>query len=200
MSLDSLSAIDLAALKEVADANKKVLADLARVVADRYGVTLDNSQPAKGPRRYLLLNVHRHENGERDGDLIEEPLKGAAGQVRGHVRLASTTMMPDEHNARERQEQIGARSSGRPVAEHWLPGLTPAGLTPDDIINLVERHLAEHRRGYHTGAGDQLFHVLQSQIRKALEAKHPALDRADEVAERPRRTRCRRACWPVIVA
>ena len=80
MSLDSLSAIDLAALKEVADAKKKVLADLARVVADRYGVTLDNSQPAKGPRRYLLLNVHRHENGELDGDLIEEPLEGAAGK------------------------------------------------------------------------------------------------------------------------
>ena len=62
------------------DANKKILADLARVVADRYGVTLDNSQPAKGPRRYLLLNVHRHENGELDGDLIEEPLEGAAGK------------------------------------------------------------------------------------------------------------------------
>ena len=37
MSLDSLSAVDLAALKEVADANKKILADLARVVADRCG-------------------------------------------------------------------------------------------------------------------------------------------------------------------
>jgi hypothetical protein len=46
--------------------------------------------------------------------------------------------------------------------------------------SLEQIGFAEHRRGYHTGSGDQLFHVLQSQIHRVLEAKHPALERDPE--------------------
>jgi hypothetical protein len=68
----------------------------------------------------------------------------------------------------------------RDAARHWL------GLTPDEIAMVLYEHMDRHRRGYHTGSGDQLFHVLQTDIRRAWQVKHPAIDREPERPRRPR--------------
>jgi hypothetical protein len=104
------------------------------------------------------------------------------------TRIAKSSMALDELCARVSNIFVRKGLSPpfhlRAVAEHWL-----GGITPDEIIDVVETHFADHRRGYHTGSGDQLFHVLQGQIRKVIEAKHPSRDRADGEPVRPRRKR-----------
>jgi hypothetical protein len=71
----------------------------------------------------------------------------------------------------------------RVACRHWL------GLTPDEIVGVVLEHL--DRGGYHTGSGDQLFHVLQADLRRAWQAKHPPRDDAPEMLRRKRRGRLR---------
>jgi hypothetical protein len=69
----------------------------------------------------------------------------------------------------------------RAAAERWV------GLSLDEIASVVTDHLREHRRLYTCGSGDGNFHIVQAAIRKAIEAKRPCLDRADDELERPLR-------------
>jgi hypothetical protein len=72
MSLDNLSAADLAALKEVADADRKILADLARVVAD-----LGKPKPQPKHRRYRLV----------DGEAVEVHVTDGPTPIAESVRV-----------------------------------------------------------------------------------------------------------------
>jgi hypothetical protein len=58
---------------------------------------------------------------------------------------------------------MGATS--RAAVERWT------GLTPDEIISVLEKHFASCDRFYTTGAGDQHFNMVQSAMLKALEAE-----------------------------
>lgn len=67
------------------------------------------------------------------------------------------------------------------AVKHWL------GLSHDEILAAIEAHFAEHRHEYRCGSGDGLFWMVEAAVRRAWQAKHPALDRADEEPVRPRR-------------
>src|SRR5882762_3787277 len=71
----------------------------------------------------------------------------------------------------------------RDAAREWR------GLSQDEIIAVLEKHFRDYRHLYIAGAGDQHFHMVRSAISKALEAKHPSRDHADDELERPRRKR-----------
>jgi hypothetical protein len=70
---------------------------------------------------------------------------------------------------------IGLRSA----AEGWV------GLAPDEIATVLRQHLREHGRLYTCGSGCGHFWMVVVAMRKALDAKHPAIDRTE--LERPRR-------------
>jgi hypothetical protein len=107
-------------------------------------------------------------------------------------------MMPDEHDAEnakgelELTELVGrigncyVRRGLSPPSQlygavrHWL------GLTHGEIGNAIERHLDEHRWLYTCGSGDGHFWMVEDAIRKAWQAKHPSIERADDEPE-PRR-------------
>jgi hypothetical protein len=68
------------------------------------------------------------------------------------------------------------------AVRRWL------GLTPDEIIEVLDRHFDEHRRRYLCGSGDGLFYLVEAEIRKAAETKHPPRAYADaEPASPPRK-------------
>jgi hypothetical protein len=69
------------------------------------------------------------------------------------------------------------------AVRHWL------GLTQDEIIEVLERHFAEHRRRYTCGSGDGLFYLVEAAIRAAWQAKHPPRDHADDAPVSPPRKR-----------
>jgi hypothetical protein len=69
------------------------------------------------------------------------------------------------------------------AVRHWL------GLTHGGILAAIDRHFDEHHRLYASGSGDGLFYLVEAEIRRAWQAKHPARDRADDEPERPRRRR-----------
>ncbi len=47
-----------------------------------------------------------------------------------------------------------------------------------------EKHFRHYRHCYIAGAGDQHFHMVRSAISKAIEAKYPSRDRADDEPDR----------------
>jgi hypothetical protein len=117
-------------------------------------------------------------------------------------------MMPDDRDAanarhEERITQIVARCGNiftrfqlsppaaltRSAVRHWL------GLTPDEIAEVLYEHMDRHRCGYTQGSGDQLFHVLQADISKAIAAKHPVTEPEPD-RERPQRLRRRVVTLP----
>jgi hypothetical protein len=69
------------------------------------------------------------------------------------------------------------------AVEGWLRH----GLIADEVVRVFHEHMDLHRRGYHSGSGDQLFHVLQADLRRVLEAKRPPVKREPERPRRPRR-------------
>ncbi len=71
------------------------------------------------------------------------------------------------------------------AAKHWL------GLSVEEIVDVVKQHFDRHRHSYTCGSGDQLFHILQADIKRAWQAKHPVAARADDEPERPQRPRRR---------
>jgi hypothetical protein len=71
----------------------------------------------------------------------------------------------------------------RDAARRWM------GLSQDEIIEVLERHFAEHRRRYTCGSGDGLFYLVEAAIRAAWQAKHPPIAHADDEPGRPRRKR-----------
>jgi hypothetical protein len=54
-----------------------------------------------------------------------------------------------------------------PCGEQWQ------GLTTGEIIDVLDRHFDRCREFYTSGSGDQHFNVVQSAMRKAMDAKHP---------------------------
>jgi hypothetical protein len=73
----------------------------------------------------------------------------------------------------------------RDIARNWL------GLTPDEVIAVLEKHFPDCRRFYTSGAGEQQFNMVRTAISKAIEAKHPPRDHADDELERPWQSRKR---------
>jgi hypothetical protein len=71
------------------------------------------------------------------------------------------------------------------AVEGWLR----QGLTPDEIVHVVQEHLQNHRRRYVCGSGDSSLAFLRSEIARAAEAKHPAIARAEDEPASPRRKR-----------
>jgi uncharacterized Zn-binding protein involved in type VI secretion len=71
----------------------------------------------------------------------------------------------------------------RDAARRWL------GLSQDEIIAVIEKHFADCRRFYTCGSGDAHFGMVESAIRKATEAKHPARAYGDDELVRPRHKR-----------
>jgi hypothetical protein len=53
------------------------------------------------------------------------------------------------------------------------------GLSPDEIAAVLNQHLREHIRLYH-GSGDGNFWMLQADIRRAMETKHPSRGYMDD--------------------
>jgi hypothetical protein len=109
-------------------------------------------------------------------------------------------MMPDGHDAHSHQGEervtvIVARCGNiftrfglsppwglRDAARHWTM------LSPDEVARIVLDHMDLHRAEYHSGSGDELFHLLERAIRQALAAKHPrpTPERQPERPQRPR--------------
>jgi hypothetical protein len=79
----------------------------------------------------------------------------------------------------------------RDGARRWL------GMSHDEIVAVIENHLADHRRLYTAGAGEQHFGIVQQAIRKAWEAKHPPREPANDAPVPPRRKRGVRQVYQV---
>src|SRR5260370_41898970 len=75
------------------------------------------------------------------------------------------------------------------AVRHW------SGLSQDEIVEVVEKHFAEHRRRYTCGSGDGHFWMVEAAIRKAIETKHPSRDPPGEGPDPPRPPR-RPSCVP----
>jgi hypothetical protein len=72
----------------------------------------------------------------------------------------------------------------RSVVKHWR------GLTPDEIVDVLERHFADCRHLYTCGAGEQHFGMVHQAMRRALEQKHPRQDpKPEREPQRPQRAR-----------
>jgi hypothetical protein len=69
----------------------------------------------------------------------------------------------------------------RDAVKHWL------GLAQDEIVTVLQKHFEDYRRFYTAGAGEQHFGMVQLAIRRALETKHPPIDRADDEPAQPPR-------------
>jgi hypothetical protein len=82
------------------------------------------------------------------------------------ARIAESSMALDELCARISyifvRKNLSPPHRLRSAAKGWL------GLSHNEIVEVIGQHFATHRRGYHSGSGDQLFHVLQADIRRAL--------------------------------
>jgi hypothetical protein len=66
------------------------------------------------------------------------------------------------------------------AVRHW------SGLSQDEIVEVVEKHFADHRVRY-SGSGDGYFWMVEAAIRKAMELKHPPIDHVEPA--RPQRRR-----------
>jgi hypothetical protein len=97
-------------------------------------------------------------------DLEIEELVGRVGNLYVRQGLSSPTQL-------------------RATAKHWL------GISHDEIVDVVRKHFAEHRRLYTSGSGDGHFWMIEAEIRKAWQEKHPPRERADDEPERARRRR-----------
>jgi hypothetical protein len=110
-------------------------------------------------------------------------------------------VMPDQHAAenatseddldllRARLSNLYVRKGLSPPTQLYDAVKSWRGLSFGEIVAAVEAHFVDHRHEYRSGSGDGLFHVLQADIRRAWQAKHPPRDRTDEELERPRRRR-----------
>jgi hypothetical protein len=112
-------------------------------------------------------------------------------------------MMPDDHIAENARSEFGlAELVGRignlyvrqglspptqlrDAAKHWL------GLSQDEIVAVIQKHFADHRRLYVSGSGDGFFYMVEAAVRKAWQAKHPVRDGEPEGPRRKRRGRVR---------
>lgn len=93
-------------------------------------------------------------------------------------------MMPDPHSARndkselELDELVGLVGNAytraglsppsplhRRAVEYWLC------LSRREFLDVLDKHFDEHRRCYLSGSGDGLFHLVEAETRKAIEAK-----------------------------
>jgi len=108
-------------------------------------------------------------------------------------------MMPDHHGEEsfktdlERDDLVG-----RIGCMYVRAGLSPPfalrdamkswrGLTPDEIVAVIEKHFEDCRRFYTAGSGDAHFNIVRAAISKALDAK--LAWGAPATAERPREKR-----------
>ena len=55
------------------------------------------------------------------------------------------------------------------------------GLTPDEIVAVIEKHFEDCRRFYTAGSGDQHFARVRAAIGKAMDPKDPFRARVDLV-------------------
>ena len=76
----------------------------------------------------------------------------------------------------------------RDGARRWL------GMSHDEIVAVIENHLADHRRLYTAGAGEQHFGMVQQAVRAAWQAKHPPRPR-DHVEDEPAPPRRKRVAF-----
>jgi hypothetical protein len=108
-------------------------------------------------------------------------------------------MMPDDHDTEkatsefERDELVGligncyVRNGLSPptqlrgAVKRWM------GLSHGEILAAIEQHFEEHRRLYTCGSGDGHFHLVETAVRRAWQAKHPARVRAEDEPVRPQR-------------
>ena len=67
----------------------------------------------------------------------------------------------------------------RDAAREW------GGLSQDEIVAVLEKHFRDCRHLYIAGAGDQHFHLMRSEIARAIEAKYPSRRHVDEQVVRP---------------
>ncbi len=72
-----------------------------------------------------------------------------------------------------------------------------SGLSQDEIVAVIEKHFQDCRRFYTAGSGCQHFNMVRAAIGKALDAKSPRRERAEDAPVQPRR---RRGVTPVYAA
>jgi hypothetical protein len=101
-----------------------------------------------------------------------------AQNVRGWAELAELVARCGNVYSRYK---LSPPSQLHSAAKYW------GGLSQDEIVEVLERHFDEQRRSYVCGSGDGLFWMVESAMRKALEAKHPR-PRGDVDPERPQRS------------
>jgi hypothetical protein len=65
------------------------------------------------------------------------------------------------------RSKLSPPSQLRDAARHWL------GLSLDQIVEVLQRHLNEHRPSYTSGSADGHFWQVERAVREALERKHP---------------------------
>jgi hypothetical protein len=56
----------------------------------------------------------------------------------------------------------------RDAVKHWI------GLSQDEIVEVVEKHFAEHRVRY-SGSGDGCFWMVEAAVRKAMDVNSRAI-------------------------
>jgi hypothetical protein len=71
------------------------------------------------------------------------------------------------------------------AVKRWL------GLTHGEILGVIEAHFDQHRQRYRSGSGDGNFHLVEADIRRTWQAKHPPFAPDDEPV-RPQRRRAGR--------
>jgi hypothetical protein len=81
------------------------------------------------------------------------------------------------------RSKLSPPSQLRDAARHWL------GLSLHEIADVLQRHLDDCRHLYMCGSADGLFWMVESAVRKAIEAKHPAP--VQEEPAKPQRPRSR---------
>jgi len=113
-------------------------------------------------------------------------LAGKAGQ---RLRQAAT---PDDHTAGNAKREFElAELVGRIGNFYTKKGLSPPfalrddarewrSLSQDEIVALINKHFDDCRRFYTSGSRDAHFGMVRSAMSKALEAKYPSRDRADD--------------------
>jgi hypothetical protein len=93
-------------------------------------------------------------------------------------------MMParDAENAKTelgRNELIGlignaySREGLSPPSQLYRAAHYWSGLSRREILDILDDHFDRNRQFYLGGSGDGLFHLVQADVRRAIEAKHP---------------------------
>jgi hypothetical protein len=66
-------------------------------------------------------------------------------------------------------------------------GYLRQGLTPDEIVRILDEHMDRCRADYRGGAGESLFRVFQADVGRAIAQKRPVADRPPARRQAPPR-------------